>query len=105
MMKKINRRKLMLGIGALVGVPLLFSIYVDLSYRLALRAGRLPITNEPEWVWWSLLALLLAFGIYLFSLVTNGKTRMVLAALYLVAMTAALLWIHLTVACMHGDCL
>lgn len=101
----MDRRKLMLGIGALIVVPLLFGIYVDFSYRLALRAGRLPITNEPEWIWWTVLSSLLVCGIYWVSLATKGKMRIVLVAVYLVGMTAGLLGIHLWIACAHGDCL
>jgi len=101
----MNRKRLACGLGALVFVPMLFAMYVALSYKLALRSGRLPITNEPEWIWWSVLGLLIVFGVYLVSLSTTGKLRVVLAGLYAGAMTPALLGIHLWIACLNGDCL
>jgi hypothetical protein len=86
-------------------VPMLFAVYVALSYKLALRQGRLPITNEPEWIWWSVLSLLLVFGVFLVSLSTTGRLRIGFTVLYAVVMTVALLGIHVWVACFFGDCL
>ena len=101
----MNRKRLAIGLGALVAVPILFAMYVALSYRLALRSGRLPITNEPEWIWWSVLGLLVVVGVYLVTLSTTGKLRFVLAGLYAITMTAALVGIHFWIACLNGDCL
>jgi len=101
----MNRKRLTLGLGALVGVPMLFAMYVAISYKLALRSGRLPVTDESEWIWWSILGLLIVIGVYLVSLSATGKLRYVLAGLYAIAMTAALLGIHLWIACLNGDCL
>jgi hypothetical protein len=101
----MDRKRLTFGLGALVLVPVLFGVYVALSYKLALRSGRLPITDESEWIWWSVFGLLLALGVYLVSLSTTGKLRFLLAGLYVVAMAAALLGIHIWVACLNGDCL
>ena len=89
----------------MVVVPMLFAMYVAFSYKLALQSGRLPITNEPEWIWWSVLSLLVVLGAYLVTLSAVGKLRFVLAGVYAVTMTAALLGIHLWIACMNGDCL
>lgn len=101
----MDRKRLTFGLGALVGVPMLFAMYVAISYKLALRSGRLPVTDESEWIWWSILGLLIVLGVYLVSLSTTGKLRYVLAGLYAIAMTAALLGIHLWIACLNGDCL
>lgn len=101
----MNRKQGILALAALVVVPALFSAYVALSYKLALQKGRLPITNEPEWVWWSVLGLLLVVGIFLISRSTTGKRRMLVALLYAVAMTASLVGVHLWIACLFGDCL
>jgi hypothetical protein len=100
----MSRRQVMLVLGALAVVPLLFAAYVMISYQLALKSGRLPITNEPEWIWWSVLVGLLILGVYLVWL---GVTRLklLLVAVYAIAMTAILLGIHYWVACMSGDCL
>jgi hypothetical protein len=94
----------MLVLGALAVVPLLFAAYVAISYRLALKSGRLPITNEPEWLWWSILVGLLILGAYLVW-IGVGRLKFLLAAVYAIAMTAILLGIHYWVACMSGDCL
>jgi len=100
----MSRRKVMIVLGALALVPLLFAAYVALSYQVALKSGRLPITNEPEWIWWAVLIGLLILGVYL---VWIGVTRLriLFAAVYAIAMTAILLGIHYWVACINGDCL
>jgi hypothetical protein len=95
----------MFGLGALLGVPMLFATYVAISYKLALRSGRLPVTEESEWIWWSILGVLIAAGIFFVGLSATGKLRYLLTALYGIAMTATLLGIHLWVACLYGDCL
>ena len=94
----------MLVLGALSIVPLLFAAYVAISYQVALRSGRLPITNEPEWVWWSFLVGLLVLGAYLVWL---GAVRLkpLFVAVYVIGMTALLLGIQYWVACLNGDCL
>lgn len=101
----MNRGKVILASGALVLVPVLFGSYVALSYRVALGAGRLPITNEPEWIRWIVLISLLACGVYLLSLATKGKLRIILGVLYVGGMTVALFSLHLWIACAYGDCL
>ena len=100
----MSRRQVMLVLGALAVVPLLFAAYVTISYQLALKSGRLPITNEPEWIWWSVLVGLLILGVYLVWLGVT-RLRFLLVAVYAIAMTAILLGIHYWVACMSGDCL
>lgn len=100
----MTRRQLTLALAAIGLVPLLFGAYVALSYRIALRAGRLPITNEPEWIWWSVLVGLVVLGGYLVWMAAP-RLKAVFAGVYVVAMTASLLGIHLWVACMNGDCL
>lgn len=100
----MSRRQVMLVLGALAVVPLLFAVYVAVSYQVALRSGRLPITNEPEWIWWSVLIGLLVLGAYLVWL---GAIRLkpFFVAVYAIGMTAVLLGIHYWVACLNGDCL
>lgn len=100
----MSRRQVMFTLAAIALVPLLFATYVALSYRVALKAGRLPITNEPEWIWWSVLAGLLVIGGYLVW-VAAPRLKAVFAGIYLVAMTVGLLAVHHWVACMNGDCL
>lgn len=100
----MTRRQVILTVAAIGLVPLLFATYVALSYRIALRAGRLPITNEPEWIWWSVLVGLVVIGGYLVWMAAP-RLKAVFVSIYLIAMTAGLLGIHLWVACMNGDCL
>ncbi len=100
----MTRRQVMLVLGALAIVPLLFAAYVAISYQIALKSGRLPITNEPEWIWWSVLVGLLILGVYLVWLGV-ARLKILLAAIYAIAMTTILLGIHYWVACMNGDCL
>ena len=100
----MTRREVMLTVAAIGLVPLLFATYVALSYRIALRAGRLPITNEPEWIWWSVLVGLLVIGGYLVW-TAAPRLKAVFAGIYVVAMTVGLIAIHYWVACMNGDCL
>lgn len=100
----MTRRQLILALAAIALVPILFACYVALSYRIALKAGRLPITNEPEWIWWSVLFGLVVLGCYL-AWTAAPRLKAMFAGIYLIAMTVSLLAVHYWVACMNGDCL
>jgi hypothetical protein len=100
----MTRQKTVSLISALVLIPAAFAVYVALSYRFALKAGRLPITNEPEWIWWSILVGLVFLGGCLMW-VGVARLKILFAAVYAIAMTAVLLGIHYWVACLNGDCL
>lgn len=100
----MSRRQVVLLLGAVALVPLLFGTYVSISYKIALKSGRLPVTNEPEWIWWSVLAGLLVLGAYLVYQGVKSKLRLPLAGLYVIAMTVTLFGVHAWVACAFGDC-
>lgn len=100
----MTRRQLMLALAAIALVPILFASYVALSYRVALKAGRLPITHQPEWIWWSVFFGLVAVGCYL-AWIAAPRLKAVFASIYFIGMTIGLLAIHYWVACMNGDCL
>jgi hypothetical protein len=100
----MGRQRIMLVLGSLVLVPMLFAVYVAVSYRIALSSGRLPITNEPEWIWWLVLVGVLIVGAYLVWLGV-ARLKAVAVAAYVIVMTAVLLGVHHWVACMNGDCL
>ncbi|HZR67662.1 MAG TPA: hypothetical protein VFB01_01270 [Burkholderiales bacterium] len=102
--QKTTRWQLALALAAIGLVPLLFGSYVALSYHLALRGGRLPYTNQSEWVSWSVLFGLLATGGYLVWL-SARRAKALSVAVYLFAMTPSLFFILIWVACMYGDCL
>ena len=93
----------MLLLCALAVVPSLFAAYVAGSYKVALASGRLPITNEPEWIWWSVLVGISMVGTYLFWLGVP-RLKLLFVAVYAIGMPAILLGIHYWVACMNGDC-
>lgn len=100
----MTKRQVMLAIAAVALVPALFAIYVSVSYYFALKGGRLPLTDDTEWIWWSVLVSLLLVGSYL-AWVAAPRLKALFAGVYLVAMTACLLAIHLWIACANGDCL
>lgn len=101
----MDRKRLALGLGALVCVPMLFALFVAISYKFTQRSGRSPFANEFEWIWWTMLILLVVLGSFLVSLSAIRKLRYVLAGLYAAAMTVTLLGIHFWIACQYGDCL
>jgi hypothetical protein len=92
------------AVVALIGVPALFYLYVDATYRYALARGRLPLAVFPVWLWYFVLACCLVVG--LFSLRKGVRLRSVIVSvIYLLGMCGVLLLVHLSVACGNGDCL
>ena len=100
-------RDIALWLSALVGAPVAFAAYVNVSYRLARADGRLPFLAFSEWYWFFAFALCLLGGasaVYSVSLEPRWL-RAVFAVTYLGVMAAGLLGVHLIVACSNGDCL
>ena len=107
----IDRGVRLIGAGlsawAIVGVPLAFLIYVELSYRYALSQGKLPFQGLSEWHWYSAFGICLASGVIsLIKLpIFRHRNPFTVGILYAVLMGAVLFAIHLFVACGKGDCL
>lgn len=98
--------KKMIGIGlALVVVPCLFGLYIELAYRIALQSGRLPFGSWPPPLWWVITVALISFGCFLMCSVMARKFWLPLILGYLIAMTPLLLFIQFKIACFNGDCL
>jgi hypothetical protein len=92
---------------AWVGVPIGFAGYVHFAYSWSLARGSLPFLGTHEFRWWIafVVALLLGSACVVTARRRNGARGVLWPALYVVAMAAVLLGIHLGVACGHGDCL
>ncbi len=99
--------KVLLYLVAWIGIPLAFGAYVHLAYSWSLARGNLPFLGTHEVRWWIAfgVALLLGTTCVLAAQRLRGAQRAIWAAVYVVAMAAVLLGIHLGVACGHGDCI
>jgi len=95
------------AIWAGLAVPLVFASYVGLSYRLALREGKLPFLPPNEWRWDSAYFTLLVSGVVAIALIPMSRlwVRVLLAILYAAVMGIALLFVSLNLSCSSGDCL
>jgi hypothetical protein len=105
----LNRKVRAIGFAVWAGlaVPLLFASYVGLSYRLALREGKLPFVEPNEWRWDSAYFTLLASGIAAVAVIPISRrwVRVLLAISYAAVMGIALLFVSLSLSCGNGDCL
>jgi hypothetical protein len=105
----MNRKVRAIGFAVWAGlaVPLVFASYVGLSYRLALREGKLPFVSPNEWRWDSVYFALLASGIVAIALIPISRrwVRVLLTALYAAVMGIALLFVSFSLSCGNGDCL
>ncbi|SRR6266478_605369 len=92
---------------AWVAVPVAFTVYVSLAYSWSLGRGTLPFLGAHELKWWIgfISALLVGSMCVAMARRRSGASQVLWPALYVVAMAAALLGVHLVVACGHGDCL
>jgi hypothetical protein len=104
----VNRKVRAIGMAIWAGlaVPLVFAYYVGLSYRFALREGKLPFLPPNEWRWDSAFTLL-ASGVVAIALIPMSRlwVRVFLATLYAAVMGLALLFVSLNLSCGNGDCL
>ena len=100
-------RTLILYLVAWIVVPAAFALYVTLAYSWSLAKGSLPFLGTHEVRWWiAFISALFVGGICVVSAQRRGGIGQVLwPAVYVVVMAAVLLGAHLTVACIHGDCL
>jgi hypothetical protein len=98
-------RNVFLALGAVLGIPVTFAIFVRASYWFA--EGRSPLIDEAEWLWWGTLVLSIVVGASLIygTSIQPRWFRAVTAFLYAGAMVVALLGVHFFVACASGDCL
>jgi hypothetical protein len=105
----VNRKVRAIGFAIWAGlaVPLVFASYVGLSYRFALREGKLPFLPPNEWRWDSAYFTLLASGVVAIALIPMSRlwVRVLLATLYAAVMGLALLFVSLNLSCGSGDCL
>jgi FtsH-binding integral membrane protein len=105
-MRKVARRRILLA-WSLAGVPVVFGLFLAISYRLALTRGELPFLDHHEWRWWMAFAVLLFSGIAcIFDASSAYLARRSLAVLgYIVVMGITLFLVAFSVSCMQGDCL
>ncbi len=61
------------SVGSALAAPLVFAFYVGLSYRLALRKGKLSFVQPYEWRWDSAYFTLLASGIVAIALIPISR--------------------------------
>jgi len=97
----------MLGLWAVLGVPLIFSGYVEWSYVYSLERSSLPYAEIPEFIWYIMFILSMLSGataVY-FLPRKNKTTKFVSAIAYIPIMALALLYLHFVIACSNGDCL
>jgi hypothetical protein len=99
----VNRKVRAIGyaIWAGLAVPLIFASYVGLSYRLALREGKLPFLPPNEWRWDSAFFTLLASGVVAIALIPMSRrwVHVLVATLYAAVMGIALLFVSLNFPC------
>ena len=105
----LNRifQTLWLKIWALLGVPVTFSVYVVLAYRIALAHGRLPFLPSGGWRWVVAYFVSLASGVLAVALLPRSRlwVRVALAVGYLGTMGVFLFGASLVIGCSNGDCL
>jgi hypothetical protein len=97
----------MLWLGALVGVPIVFGVWVFALYWLALRQGGLPSTVYPAWYLFISFAACLVAGLVLvyFTSLRPIWLRVLAGIFYAAAMPVVLLAVQALVACYSGDCI
>lgn len=102
-----NIKEIGLIAWAMLGVPVIFALYVFLSYQYSLSRGMLPYTLMPRSVWFVVFAGCLLSGIMSIFFVRSKKkaTRVFIGIIYAPVMGALMLALHLWVACASGDCL
>jgi hypothetical protein len=96
-----------LSTWAIIGVPLVFYIYIESAYRYALSQGRLPFLGSSEWLWYAVFGVCLTSGVIsVIKLpILRNRNPFTVGIPYVVLMGTALFAIHLVVACGKGDCL
>ena len=92
---------------SIVGVPLIFVLFVFMSYRYSGSQGELPFLDGRLWRWFGAFMLTLGSGIGCTFLASSGGVagRSLVATGYCFVMVVVLLFLHLVVACAQGDCL
>jgi len=101
-------KKLLLAAWAFVGAPGFFATLIFCSYWYASMNGHLPFINYlPEWLWFFIFGICLFTGFIAVVALLNFKTwiRLILGGVYLLAMSALLLFVHLKIAFSWGDSL
>jgi hypothetical protein len=106
MMALVTRNRALLG-WALVGVPLLFALFVFISYRISLNQSNLPFLGDHEWRYWVAWGTALGSGVVCSYVAYSNRTssRLIAALGYLLVMGLSLVLIGGFVACSQGDCL
>lgn len=93
---------------ALAGVPIAFGAFVFSAYRIALHSSSLPFDRPPgEALWFAAFLSLLLTGLAAIIYASFGtlRFRLLVYAVYAIAMSATLLFVGLWGACANGDCL
>jgi hypothetical protein len=92
---------------AWLAVPLAFAAYISFAYTNALTVGLLPFLGPREWKWWVAFTASLLIGTWCIAAARpyDGARWVVRLLLYFLAMAILLASLHLSVACIHGDCL
>ena len=103
-----SRRVSELGfaVWSFLGVPIIYFLYSDLSYRYALSQGKMPFTGEREWLIYFSLAICLSTGGFCLGKISIFRRHIVVSELtYFIAMGVILLVIYIAVAFGHGNSL
>jgi hypothetical protein len=92
---------------ALLGVPVLFSLFIFIAYTLTLQRGILPFVGSREWVWpVAFVACLVMGNAALLRMFTGGSgLKVAVSILYLLVMGVGLTVCALLTGCALGDCL
>jgi hypothetical protein len=96
-----------LRIWAFVGVPLIFFLFISLSYRIALAHGRLPFLPSGGSRWLLVYFTSLASGALAIAFPPKSRLwfQVALALAYFVMMAIFLFGEGLVIACSNGDCI
>jgi len=102
-----NIQKIILSLWAIIGVPAVFGVYVNWSYKFSLSRGKLPINTLPSWLWFGVFGICLATGLLAIQRLKFERKliRIMLSVGYLVIFIVLLIVISLYVSCINGDCI
>ena len=106
MAAKLNRKWLFLPL-AILAVPTVFGLLIRLSYFVASQHNQTPISYFSEWPWFALFGSCVIAGVSGIAQLplTSRWARTISYMLYIPAIVGALLFVHLWVACISGDCI
>jgi hypothetical protein len=99
-MDAVTRNRVLLG-WALVGVPLLFALFVFISYRISLNRSNLPFLGDHEWRYWVAWGTALGSGVVCTYVASSNRTsiRSIAALSYFLVMGLSLVFVGGFVAC------